>query len=157
MNDTPSRSNQRECRHENCPRKYSSASSRVPCLSGIDVAREDGGSVKSAIRATPQKIPSCSRSTFLSRTAGANNVMALSGNIDITTINSSGLPGSIPQRSSRPTHRPTNLSDHQDTWWLECSVVLTTIYESDEPIPTTVHHHVSSPFEWFLERGRPKR
>ena len=129
MNGTPSRSDQRECRHESCPRKQTSASLRAPSLSGIDVAREGVRSVRNAIRATLQTIPSCSRSTSLSRTAGGNNVMDLSGNIDITTINSSGLPGSIPQRSSRPIHRPTNLSDRQDTWWLERPMVLTAVYE----------------------------
>ena len=129
MNGTPSRSDQRECRHERYPRKQTSASSQAPCLSGIDVAHEDVASVRNATRAMPQKIPSCSRNTSWSRTAGTNNVMGLSGNIDITTINSSGLPGSIPQQSSQPTHHPTNLSDHQDTWWLERSVALTAVFE----------------------------
>ena len=130
MNGTPSRSDQRECRHENCPRKQTSANSPMPCLSGIDVAHGDVGSVRNAIRAMPRKIPSCSRSTSLSRTAGGGgDVTDLSGNIDITTINSSGLPGSIPQRSSRPTHHPINLSDRQGTWWLERSVVSTAVYE----------------------------
>lgn len=128
MSGIQSRSDQQECRHEHCPRKQALASSRAPCLSGIDVAHAGVGSSRNAIRATPRKIPSRCRSTSLSQTACASNVMGSSGNIDITTINSGGLPGSIPRWSLRPTRHPTNLSDHQDIWWLECAVVSAAVH-----------------------------
>ena len=129
MNDIQTRSDQQECRHERYPRKQISASSRAPCLSEIDVAHEDGGSVRNAIGATPRKIPSHSRTVSWSQTAGTSNVTDSSGNIDIRRSIQADVPGSIPQRFSRPTHHPTNLSDRQDTWWLRCPVIFTIVYK----------------------------
>lgn len=64
----PSRSDHQGCRHGHCPRKQTLASPRALHLSRIDVGHGDVGSARNAIKATPRKIPSSSRTVSSSQT-----------------------------------------------------------------------------------------